>query len=254
MAVERSGYVPIDRDVTDADRSSDLEESRPRRPGDSTRKGGRTDSGSAVGGERARHDATARVRIRDAALKHFAEEGYERTTIRAIARTAGVSHGMLRHHYGSKDELRAGCDYYVFRVLHRLNSLFLDIPSRGDPSLRSPTPIWRYAARSLVDGFPTAAPIFDEIVVMTTRRLARAGDAGPIRSDHQNRLRAALLAAMAGAIPLFQEHLFRTLGVDILSPEGDALVMLTLHDMFAPTDHVDDVSPAISTTRTVEVT
>ncbi len=44
-------------------------------------------------------DLTARARIREAALRHFAEEGYERATIRAIAATAGVSPGLVRHHF-----------------------------------------------------------------------------------------------------------------------------------------------------------
>ena len=74
-------------------------------------------------------DLTARARIREAALKHFAEEGYERATIRGIAQTAGVSPGLLRHHYGSKDELRKACDDYVFEMLHRLNAQLLDDPS-----------------------------------------------------------------------------------------------------------------------------
>jgi AcrR family transcriptional regulator len=55
-------------------------------------------------------DLTARARIREAALRHFAEEGYQGATIRAIAGTAGVSPGLLRHHFGSKEELRAACE------------------------------------------------------------------------------------------------------------------------------------------------
>ena len=70
-------------------------------------------------------DLTARARIREAALKHFAEEGYERATIRAIAATAGVSPGLLRHHYGSKDELRTACDEYVFEMLCRAKAQLL---------------------------------------------------------------------------------------------------------------------------------
>jgi TetR/AcrR family transcriptional regulator, regulator of cefoperazone and chloramphenicol sensitivity len=200
------------------------------------------------------HDLTARVRIRDAALTHFAEEGYERTTIRAIARTAGVSHGMLRHHFGSKFDLRAECDDYVFQVLHRLNTVLVDIPSAADPSLQSSRPLWRYAARTLIEGSPTAGPIFDELVVMTARRLAQSNDPDSVRANDQNRTQAALLAAMASAIPLFQEHLSRVLGIDIFSSEGDELVALTLRDMIAATDHHDEMSPICSTPKAVEVT
>jgi AcrR family transcriptional regulator len=184
-------------------------------------------------GAEAGNDLTTRVRIRDAALKHFAQEGYDRATIRAIARAAGVSHGMLRHHFGSKIDLRAACDDYVFRVLHRLNTLFLDVPSTADASLQSANPLWRYAARTLVDRSPTAAPIFDELVVMTARRLAPLCDQDSGVSEAQKDAQAALVASMVTAIPLFYEHLTRTFGFDLWSPEGDAVLSLTLRDMFA---------------------
>ena len=51
-------------------------------------------------------DLTARARIRDATLEHFTEYGFDRATIRDIARAAGVSPGLVRHHFGTKDELR----------------------------------------------------------------------------------------------------------------------------------------------------
>jgi AcrR family transcriptional regulator len=252
-AVEPAGGGSVGSDRADVDRRSDLPESNPGRRANSPEKAGRINSGRAAEA-RILGDVTARVRIRDAALKHFADVGYERTTIRAIARTAGVSHGMLRHHYGSKNDLRAGCDQYVFRVLHRLNRLFLDLPSVANPTLQTSKPVWRYAARSIVDGSPTAGPIFDELLDMSARRLERTGAVGSSRSDDQSRIRAALLAAMASAIPLFQEHLSRTLGVDMFSPDGDELVTLTLHDMFAATDHDPEVPSGISTTPTVQVT
>jgi AcrR family transcriptional regulator len=190
------------------------------------------------------------VRIRDAALKHFGEEGYERTTIRAIARTAGVSHGMLRHHYGSKIDLRAACDDYVFRVLHRLNALLLDVPSTADPTLQNVNPLWRYAARSLVDGSPTAAPIFDELATITARRLAPSLDPGLHQSAGRSRADATLVAAMVTAIPLFNEHLSRSLGLNIFSPEGGELLSRVLRDVFGDTSH-EEQSLEIATTPTL---
>jgi len=64
-------------------------------------------------------DLTARARIRDAALWHFAEEGFSRATIRDIAATAGVSPGLVRHHFGSKEGLRDACDEAVSQRLRR---------------------------------------------------------------------------------------------------------------------------------------
>jgi AcrR family transcriptional regulator len=203
----------------------------------STMTGGMAPGNDSDKGPEAGKDLTARVRIRDAALKHFAQEGYDRATIRAIARSAGVSHGMLRHHFGSKIDLRSACDDYVFRVLHRLNTLFLDLPRAADASLQSANPLWRYAARSLVDRSPTAAPIFDELVVMTTRRLAPLCDLGSDRSEAQKDALAALVASMVTAIPLFHEQISRALGLDLSSPEGDAALSLALRDIFAEKSH-----------------
>ena len=45
-------------------------------------------------GERSAEDLTARARIRDAALRLFAERGTDGATIRDIAKAAGVSGGL----------------------------------------------------------------------------------------------------------------------------------------------------------------
>ncbi|MBF9133509.1 TetR family transcriptional regulator [Plantactinospora sp. S1510] len=42
-----------------------------------------------------------------AARQMFAELGYDRTTIRAVAATAGVDAGLVMHYFGTKDELFA---------------------------------------------------------------------------------------------------------------------------------------------------
>jgi AcrR family transcriptional regulator len=40
-----------------------------------------------------------------AARQMFAERGYDRTTIRAVAKAAGVDAGLVMHYFGTKDEL-----------------------------------------------------------------------------------------------------------------------------------------------------
>lgn len=62
-------------------------------------------------------DLTARARIRDAAIDAFAATGFD-ATVRQIASRAGVSAGLITHHFGSKDALRAECDAEVLaRIL-----------------------------------------------------------------------------------------------------------------------------------------
>lgn len=48
-----------------------------------------------------------RSEILDAARAEFAENGYDRATIRAIARRAGVDPALIHHYFGTKDELFA---------------------------------------------------------------------------------------------------------------------------------------------------
>jgi AcrR family transcriptional regulator len=178
-------------------------------------------------------DLTARARIREAALKHFADEGYERATIRAIAQTAGVSPGLLRHHYGSKESLRTACDDYVFEMLHRVNAQLLDDPSRSARTQQISKRFGRYVARSLVDGSASAGPIFDEMVTLTEQWLARADESRSDPPAIDRRIRAALVTAMAIGIPLLHEHVSRALGTDMFAPDGDRLVARGLLDIYS---------------------
>jgi TetR/AcrR family transcriptional regulator, regulator of cefoperazone and chloramphenicol sensitivity len=178
-------------------------------------------------------DLTARARIREAALRHFAEEGYERATIRGIARTAGVSPGLLRHHFGSKEELRQACNDYVSGVLHHMNVQLLADAGDAASAHRASRRFQRYIARALVDGSAMAGPIFDEMVMLTQQWLARADEGRPDPPAVDQRIRAALVTAMAAGIPLLHEHVSRAMGTDMFAPEGDRLVALGLLDIYS---------------------
>jgi AcrR family transcriptional regulator len=178
-------------------------------------------------------DLTARARIREAALRHFAEQGFQRATIRGIAQTAGVSPGLLRHHFGSKDDLRQECDEYVSEMLRRVNAQLLDDPGDAAAARRASKRFERYIARTLADGSVTAGPIFDEMVTQTELWLARADEGRPDPPAVDRRIRAGLITAMAVGIPLLHEHLSRTMGTDLFGPEGDRLLALGLLDIYS---------------------
>jgi AcrR family transcriptional regulator len=69
--------------------------------------GGDVMSGKArlrkVGRRPAEEAEETRRRIVDAALALFAERGYEGVSVRDIAEGAGAAHGLIRHHFGSKE-------------------------------------------------------------------------------------------------------------------------------------------------------
>jgi len=185
-------------------------------------------------------DLTARARIREAALKQFAEHGYERATIRGIAAAAGVSPGLVRHHFGSKEALRDAVDAHVMAEIRRVNDEILAGSERGDlaPAAFSQTalrPFQNYLVQALVDGSPTMARLFDHMIGLTEQWLEHA-DAD--RTDEpmvDRRTRAAVLNAMAMGIPLLREHISRAVGADMFSPEGYQAVALATLDIYSHT-------------------
>lgn len=180
-------------------------------------------------------DLTARARIRNAALQYFTEYGFHRATIRDIARAAGVSPGLVRHHFGSKDELRKACDAYALEALHA----YVEQAMTGealDPATfakaRDPLhPYQHYLARALIDESETAAEIFDEMVAITERLLQRLDEQRPDPPAADLRTRAAVTVAMALGVPAFQAHISRSIGADILSPAGDRRIVAAMLDI-----------------------
>jgi hypothetical protein len=55
--------------------------------------------------KRRRDPEASRAAILEAAQAVFTERGYARATIREIARRAGVTHGLVMRHFGSKEQL-----------------------------------------------------------------------------------------------------------------------------------------------------
>ncbi|GAA3146308.1 TetR/AcrR family transcriptional regulator [Nonomuraea roseoviolacea] len=180
-------------------------------------------------------DLTARARIREAALRQFGELGFERATIRGIAETAGVSSGLVRHHFGSKEALREACDEFLVKTLRRVRDATFDDPmlTRANPVAMAQAafgPYQPYLVRALVEG--RAEPLFDEMVRAGEQWLAEADAerADPPFADRK--ARATVSTAMALAVTILHRHVSRSLGVDVASPEGAhllATVILDLH-------------------------
>jgi TetR/AcrR family transcriptional regulator, regulator of cefoperazone and chloramphenicol sensitivity len=187
-------------------------------------------------GSAAFEDLTARARIRDAAVEHFAEYGVDRATIRGIARAARVSPGLVRHHFGSKDDLRKACDAYALDALRGYVDQTMTEEGLNDPRTLGEAwtplhPFRRYLARALIDGSVAAGQIFDELVALTEQTLEQTDKHRLDPPVADLRTRAALMIAMALGIPAFRAHISRSIGADIFSPEGDRRITLALLDI-----------------------
>jgi AcrR family transcriptional regulator len=179
-------------------------------------------------------DLTARARIREAAIRLFTDHGVDGTAILDIAKAAGVSGGLIRHHFGSKDGLRVACDTYVLNELLRFKEQALE-QGQVDPEF-VPTfdtrqvLMHRYLGRAMIDGSPAAASRFAEIVDLSERWfIDQSGldlpDPGAC---------AAVLASMTIGVFAMQDHIARALGEDRLSPRVQQRIALAYADIYSP--------------------
>jgi AcrR family transcriptional regulator len=181
-------------------------------------------------------DLTARARIRDAALTLFAERGMDGATIRDIAKAAGVSSGLVRHHFGSKEGLRDACDTYALERLMSFKEEAVLEGHLGDAGFLSaihPTvlSLYRYLVRSLLDGSAAAAVMFDDLVRFTEQWITRYIPG--ITTD--TRGYSAVLVAMQIGMLGMHEPLSRALGADILSRDGNLRLMRALVEIHSTT-------------------
>lgn len=133
-------------------------------------------------------DLTAAARIRNAALHGFATSGIAATSIRDVAAAAGVSPGLVQHHFGTKAGLRDAVNDYVIAVA--IDTL-RDLPNAGATSegwaavgdivtafVRDNATALRYVARAMIEGDLAAEKIFDTLLDIAHRKwlepLARA--------------------------------------------------------------------------------
>jgi AcrR family transcriptional regulator len=73
-----------------------------------------------------------RSEILDAAIEAFAEAGFEAMSVRELTRHLGVSHNLVHHHFGSKNDLwRAALDHGVGSTAQELLELLRE--SAGSP-------------------------------------------------------------------------------------------------------------------------
>ena len=162
-------------------------------------------------------DATTRSRIRDAAITLFARDGFVATSVRSIAEEAGVSAGLVIHHFGSKEKLRAECDAWIVAELMK-NKGGVD---EGNLSasmqvmlsdLDQYRPTLDYLGRMLLDGSEAGDRLLDDLVKLTETMLEEGVANGVMQSTSDPYMRAVLVT-LHGVMPIVLQRQFaRMLG------------------------------------------
>ncbi|MFD7167194.1 TetR/AcrR family transcriptional regulator [Streptomyces violascens] len=89
----------------------------------------------------------ARERILSAARTEFSDRGYERTSIRGIAKAAGVDAALVHHYFGTKDEVFAAAIEVDFEPALTVAAILGDsLDGVGDRLARHFLAIWENPA------------------------------------------------------------------------------------------------------------
>jgi AcrR family transcriptional regulator len=151
----------------------------------------------SVAGPPAGSDVTARARIRDAAIRRFAADGFG-APVRAIAAAAGVSPGLVIHHFGSKEALRAACDEHVLRVVREAKTRTIVQGAPGDilvqlAALDEYAPLAGYLVQALLAGGELASDFVDRLTADAEAYLEEGVAAGRVRPSRDPAARARFL-------------------------------------------------------------
>jgi AcrR family transcriptional regulator len=126
-------------------------------------------------------DMSARARIREAALKLIAERGVAGTSVRDVARAAGVSPGLVQHHFRTKEGLCAHVDEWVVDMLGQEFRSVAVAGSMAEVSDRYVDAVVRfgtarpelppYIARTMLEGGAVARGLFEGLLRLTRGNL-----------------------------------------------------------------------------------
>ncbi|MCA4132930.1 TetR/AcrR family transcriptional regulator [Arthrobacter sp. M4] len=205
-------------------------------------------------------DLSARARIRDTAIGLFGRMGFARTTVRMVAGEAGVSPGLVIHHFGSKEGLRLACDEFVIADSAERSIEKAD-PSRVGAQIRdylaNPDQYAdeiAYIRESLRDQSEAGDNFYDAVVAQTRDMIEAGIAAGTVRDFEDVDTAAVVMASNSLAILVLGRHIARALGTSVLGP--DMLTRLTIptmdiytHGFFKDTSHLDAAKSAFTETE-----
>jgi AcrR family transcriptional regulator len=162
----------------------------------------------------------------DAAAELFAEQGPAAVSVRAVAARAGVNHGLVHRHFGTKEDLqRAVFDHLAERIA-RSAAEHMGTDA-GDPAavlrsaLQAVTDEPHYVralARALLDGEPDAMqtrfPVLERLLAEVRAMQRRGG----LDASLDARMLVAALGALGLGWLVFEPYLLRATGQGRLAP------------------------------------
>lgn len=182
-------------------------------------------------------DLTTRARIIDAALEQFASRGIAGTTMRSIAEAAGVSVGLVQHHFGTKDGIRAACDERMLalvrlKVANTMPDGQITNPEFLGTLYDAASPVMPYVARVALETDDRAAALFDEIASLSAQFLSTWWSERFPPNAPRTRDAAAALLAMNMSTIVLHHQLARQMGLADDEPLPSSRVGIAALDVY----------------------
>lgn len=170
-----------------------------------------------------RDDVTAAVI--EAAGELFSRHGFDGVSLRDIAKKAGVNHGLIHRHFGSKENLRS-------RTLQQMADAMLadvvdaesldELIRRSFQSLKKHENFWRILARTILGGYSTG-DMHDRypIARLMIERVSAAMKDGTLRGDIDPRMLVASMFSFSCGFIMFEPFILASADLDGMEP-GEA--------------------------------
>jgi TetR/AcrR family transcriptional regulator, regulator of cefoperazone and chloramphenicol sensitivity len=203
--------------------------------------------------------STTAARILASALQRFADDGVAGTSLRSVADAAGVSVGLVQHHFGTKERLRQAVDEDVIGVVSAaiasdplpeppINPL-AELGHRVTEILRNTPAVLRYVGRALIEGDTLAFTVFDQFVGLASKQWDELAARGLLREDIDRLWTPLHSVTLILGTALFQMPLSRHLPAPLteneqLSRWESATEHLLRHGLFHPETSATAEPPA----------
>ncbi|MGZ4527837.1 MAG: TetR/AcrR family transcriptional regulator [Mycobacterium sp.] len=150
-------------------------------------------------------DLTAKARIRNAALDLYSQYGEDRVSLRAVAAEAGVTLGLVQHHFKTKAGLREAVDQLI---VDYFAAAIAEVPVDGAPAevtaarneavrrmLEENPPVVNYVRRALLEPSDSHLHLLDVLVELTSREVGALRKSG--RASTKRRESTQVVAVFA---------------------------------------------------------
>jgi AcrR family transcriptional regulator len=172
-------------------------------------------------------DRSSIERIRNAALTSFAMHGTAATSLRTVAEAAGVSVGLVQHHFANKAGLIKAVDDHVMSVVVATIAppispppadSIAEIGSRVTRIVAEHPEIVDYVGRALIDGSPLGTTIFDTLSAFGMVRWNQRKERGELRPGVDVTWAALNSLVLALGTMIMRRHAERQLPEPLTTP------------------------------------